>query len=221
MLLWPYKYKVAYNTIFIIDPIYTIPFLICVIWAMTLRKDRPKRRKVNNIGLTISTTYLMLTVIFKGIGYHHFTNSLENQNIKYANFQPCATPFNTLLWTALVDTEDKFLIGYYSLFDGDKEIEFTEFEKNYNLLGPMKDEDLVQRLARISEGWYTISKDGDKTYFNDMRFGQIGITNDSDRFGFSQELYYDKGELKMRGRKREDISIGPALSSFMKRMLGE
>jgi len=165
-LLWPLDYKVAYKNIFIVDPLYTIPFLICVIWAMTLRRDNPKRTKINNIGLTISTSYLALTLLFKGIGYYNFTKSLEDQQIAYSEIETNPTPFNSILWTSTVMTEENYLVGYYSLLDGGDAVNYTSFEKNHHLLGDMVNEDIVQRLIKLSEGWYIIVKDGDKTYSN-------------------------------------------------------
>jgi inner membrane protein len=105
-LLWPIDYKVAYNNIFIVDPLYTIPFMVCVIWAMTLIRDNPKRWRINRIGLIVSSAYMALTLVSKGIGYHYFQKSLEVQQVEYTRMMTNPTAFNSLLWSATIETED-------------------------------------------------------------------------------------------------------------------
>jgi inner membrane protein len=64
-LFYPFsKYPVAFNTIFVIDPLYTVPFLICVITVMFLRRTSSRRRIINRVGIGLSTAYLSLTSDF-------------------------------------------------------------------------------------------------------------------------------------------------------------
>jgi inner membrane protein len=80
---WPFNYRLAYQNIFVVDPLYTLPFLMFLIIVMTLKKDNPKRSKFNTIGLSVSSTYLLLTLIFKWISFQEFKEGLENQEIEY------------------------------------------------------------------------------------------------------------------------------------------
>ncbi len=171
-LFWPFQYKVAYNNIFIIDPLYTIPFMICVIWAMRLKRDNPRRRKLNRLGLVISSSYMAFTLLSKAVGYYHFQRTLENKKIVYSRMITNPTAFNSVLWTALVETEDTYLVGYYSLLDGNKDANFFEIKKDHSFPGNMKNESFVKRVIKLSQGWYLVVRDGDKTYINDMRFGK-------------------------------------------------
>jgi inner membrane protein len=220
-LFWPLDYKVAYKNIFIIDPLYTIPFLIFVIIAMSYKRDDPKRKRINHLGLIISTTYMVFTIVCKGIGYQHFVSSLRNQQIEYSEIETNPTPFNCILWIATVETKENYLVGYYSLLDGGKEVEFTKFRKNHELLGGMGQEDITKRLIKLSEGWYVIVKNGDKTYFNDMRFGQMGMSDDPDSFVFSHELWYENGELKVQQRQKSMEGMGSVFKDLMKRVGGK
>lgn len=218
MLFWPFEFKVAYKNIFIVDPLYTIPFLICLIWAMRLKKDNPRRDKINNWGLYISTSYLALTLIFKSISYYHFTKSLEKLDVDYVEMDTNPTAFNSILWTASVELENEFLIGYYSLLDGKTEPTYTTFDKNHDLLEPMQHEDLVQRLIKLSEDWYLITQHADTIYFNDIRFGQFEMSDNPDSFGFSHKLWYENGVLQIKQREPEVENLGAAIASFLKRI---
>ncbi|MDY8138010.1 metal-dependent hydrolase [Aquimarina sp. 2201CG5-10] len=220
-LFWPFAYKLSFRNIFVIDPLYTLPFLVLVIAAMFYKRTNPKRRKLNNLGLVISSLYILLTLILQRNASYNFWISLENQHIAYKEIQTRPTPMNSILWAANVETEDAFLIGYHSFFDDDDTIDFTSFPKNHHLLGDMVKDPLIPRLVALSEGWYTIEKTNNKTYFNDLRFGQLGVDEEASRFVFSYELYYEDGKLKAKERERDMKEASPMLKKLFSRILGE
>ncbi|MCK8523452.1 metal-dependent hydrolase [Aquimarina sp. D1M17] len=220
-LFWPLDYKVAFNNIFVVDPLYTVPFLICLIITMFYKRTHPKRRMYNNLGIYVSSFYMLITLVLQWNAKANFSVSLENQHIPYNEIQTRPTPLNSILWTANVETPNSFLIGYHSLLDEDDIIDFSEFPKDHHLLGNMKNDPLISRLIRLSEGWYTIEKQGDKTFFNDLRFGLLGIGRDANRFVFSYELFYDEeGRLQAKERERMAQDASPLLKKLFHRILG-
>lgn len=220
-LFWPLDYKISFKNIFVVDPLYTVPFLTFVLIAMFYQKNHPTRRKLNNLGLLISTSYMFLTLGIKWYTYGIFKQSIENQNISYQEIQTKPTALNSILWSTNVKTKDSFMIGYYSLLDEDENISFLKFPKNHELLGTMKNTALVSRLIKLSEGWYTIEKISEKVIFNDLRFGLLGIGAGTNRFVFSYELYYDDtGQLKAKERERATKQVAPMLKKLFRRILG-
>lgn len=102
-IFWPFDVRIAFNSIFVIDPLYTLPFLICTIMVMFYKRESTTRRRINRVGLIWSTSYLLLTVLIKGIAHHEFTEALESQNIEYSQMSTRPSPMNTILWNANVD----------------------------------------------------------------------------------------------------------------------
>lgn len=222
-LFWPLPYKISYNNIFVIDPIYTIPFLVFVILAMRLPKLSSKRRFWNNLGLIVSSSYMLLTFGFKYVAYSHFKSFADEQNIDYIDITTRPTPLNSILWTANVETRDSFLIGYYSLLDhpGHK-VRFLGFLKNHNGLGNMASEDKIQRLIRLSDYNYTIVNQGDTVIFNDLRFGKLQADSPKSDFVFSFKLFYDKnGQLQVQEMPKSFDHIGEVFSKLWARIKGE
>ncbi len=219
-LFWPVTYKVSFKNIFVVDPLYTLPFLICVIMAMCYRRTNPRRSKVNTLGLVISSAYMVLTLVFKWITYEVFRTNLEDQQIAYKEIQTKPTPLNSVLWSANIETDTSFLIGYYSLLQKDKIVTFTEFPKNHEVLGHLQEDPLVTRLIELTEGWYTIEQKNGKTYFNDLRFGLLGMPPDADTFVFSYELYDKNGVLQARETKKDMKDAGPLLKKLFARVVG-
>lgn len=186
-LFWPLDLRLAYKNIFVIDPLYTLPFLTFLILAMRQKRSNSKRRRYNNLGLIISSAYLVITIGFKGFVHFKFTNALNEQHIEYVDIQTKPTPLNSILWAANVETDDSFLIGYSSIY-GSRPIAFQSYPKNHHLLGELKEHPKVQRMIAISQGWYTITKNEDGIFFNDLRFGTMGIKEGANTFVFKYKI---------------------------------
>ncbi len=220
-LFWPLNYKVSFKNIFVVDPLYTLPFLICVIAVLFYKRNNPKRKKINLIGIYISSAYMFITLLLKWYTYGIFTKSLKDQNIAYAEVQTKPSPLNAILWNANIETSDSYLIGSYSLFDKDKKINFIEFKKNHHLLNNLKNEPLVKRLIKLTENWYTLQIIEDKLFLNDLRFGLRGSEKHSKTFVFRYELTHNKdGKLIALQSDPNPKEAAPLLKELWLRILG-
>lgn len=202
-LLWPFDYSLAFKSIFVIDPLYTVPFAYFLIRSMREKVDMKKRMYFNRMGFYVSSGYLFITLGLKALAFYSFTDALSKQGIKYTEMSVKPTVMNTILWNAIVETEDSFLIGEYSFFDHSP-ITFQEFPKNKELIKNLENSPLILRLIDISEGYYTFSEKKDQVYFNDLRFGLLKNEGEEVQFAFSYRFYLDdKGELKVEEVKKE------------------
>lgn len=218
-LFWPFKTRLAFQNIFVIDPLYTLPFLIFLVLAMFQKRTSLKRRRLNRLGLIISSVYLVTTLLLKGIAFKQFSNALAAQGLAYEEMDIRPAPFSTVLWTANIAVKDAYLIGNYSFFDT-KPIQFTSYPKNRQLLGDLKKNDKVLRLIEIAEGWYTVSKENGKLFFNDLRFGLLSLKKDEKRFAFSYELVKTSNGLKVVETPKRPSDAEGLLQSLWQRILG-
>lgn len=218
-LFWPFDLRLAYKNIFVIDPLYTLPFLVFLILAMFQKRESEKRRKFNNLGLLVSSVYLALTLILKGISYYKFENALKDQNIEYSQLETKPSPLNAILWTANVETDDAFLIGDYSFFDS-KAIQFFPHPKNHDALGALRDEEKVKRLINITKGWYTISERENGIYLNDLRFGLISVDPTADKFAFSFLIEKKGNQVTITEEEKDTRDAKKLLSDLWKRIKG-
>ncbi|MCK0157154.1 metal-dependent hydrolase [Cellulophaga sp. F20128] len=190
-LFWPLDLRLAFKTIFVIDPLYTVPFLVFLILAMRQNRSSKKRRFYNSMGLIMSSSYLALTFISKGIAYKQFEVALKEQQIDFVELETKPSPLNTILWTANVAVKDHFLIGYYSFFDT-QPIQFQSYPKNHELLGDLINNKKMKKMIGITKGWYTITKKDGKLYFNDLRFGVLSIQPNAQNFVFQFLIELDE-----------------------------
>ena len=219
-LFWPLEYKITYNNIFVVDPLYTLPFLAFLLLAMLKKRTDPKRRFYNNMGLIVSSAYMLLTLGFKGVADYQIKKGLEEQHIVFERLEAKPTPLNAILWCGFIETKDSYMLGYYSLLDKNTPTLFTSFPKKQYLLGKMANEELVHRLIKLSRGWYNIEAEGDIVYFYDLRFGQKGMGNDPKSFVFCYKLFYENGVLKAEPAPRDMTGMKEGLVQLFGRLKG-
>ena len=82
-LFWPFDVRLAFQNIFVIDPLYTLPFLIFLVLSAFEKRTSINRGRYSRLGLIISSSYLVLTLVLKGISYHFFVTGLEAQTIAF------------------------------------------------------------------------------------------------------------------------------------------
>lgn len=217
---WPFEYRVAFKNIFVIDPLYTLPFLFFLILTMFQKRTSIKRQKFNRLGLIISSSYLAITLLIKGVTYQKFTNALKEQNIEYIQVQNKPAPLTSILWTANVETKDAFLIGDYSLFDS-QPIQFHAFVKNHHLLGDWIEKPNIKRLIKITEnGWFTITEKDGALYFNDLRFGLLNNDPQNPEFAFSYKLVEKEGVIYAEETQKNREDAQKLLAELWERIKG-
>lgn len=219
-LFWPLDLRLAFKTIFVIDPLYTVPFLVFLILAMQQKRSSKKRSYYNTMGLALSSAYLLLTFFLKWIAFSKFEAALKTQQIDYLQIDTRPSPLNTILWSANVETKDAYLLGNYSFFDS-KPIAFEIYPKNHDLLGDLIKQKNVKRMIAISDGWYTISKKNEQLYFNDLRFGLLSLEPKSENFVFQYKMEIDDlGKVKFIEAPKDARDGKKLLSDLWIRMRG-
>ena len=204
-LFWPFEYRVAFKNIFVIDPLYTLPFLVLLIMALRKPRESAIRKRLNNWGLAVSSSYLLWTFIAKFMMIGRFETAMTAQGLDVQNYSVKPMPLNTILWVANVETPNAFYLGLHSFMDEDTSaIEFVKFDKNEYLLAPYKDNELLQRLLYMTQHFYTVEKIDNDLLINDLRFGIAeGWENGSGDFVFRYRLI-DEGNGKIRFVQEEN-----------------
>lgn len=217
---WPFDLRLAFKTIFVIDPLYTLPFLVFLLLAMWRKRSNPKRAYFNKLGLIVSSSYLALTFLLKGIAFLQFENALERQKIAYSELDTRPSPLNTILWSANVKTNDGYLLGDYSFFDS-QPITFRFFPNNHERIAHLMENERVQRMIRISEGWYIITEKEGNLFFNDLRFGLMSLDANSDDFVFQYLIYVDEtGEVTFTETEKTQRDAQKLMADLWNRIKG-
>lgn len=186
-LFYPFDIRLSLHSIFVIDPLYTLPFLFCLLMVMRYPKYNPKRQMWNNAGLIISSTYLLITVITQQVISTKFEKSFTQLNKEYTRKIIKPSPLNIILWNAIIETPDGYYLGDYSFLDS-QPIQLDFYPKNKELIQDIENEKIIQQLLWITEGYWLITQQDDKLFLNDIRFGLISANRSNPEFSFSYEI---------------------------------
>lgn len=186
-IFWPFPQKIAIKSIFVIDPLYTIPLFLATLWSFTKDYKTTIRYKINNIGLIVSSLYLVLSVLIQNFVENIYEEDLKKQQIQYTAITVKPTAFNTILWNAIIETKEAFYLSDFSIFQKDK-IKYTFVEKKHELMDSLNDNSLKERLINLSENQYVMTKQATGLYFNDLRFGLLNKDTIPLQFGFTYQL---------------------------------
>lgn len=221
-LLWPMEWRIAIQSIFVIDPLYTLPFLFCLLLVLFSKRTSIRRLKINKIGLVLSSAYLIITVAIKLYVDHVFKGSLINEEIEFKRFDSRPTPFNTILWTSNIETEKSFLITYYSLMDSHKRLKYFEFQKNEELLNPYRNSPKIERIIELTKGYYTIEKTPNGIAMNDLRFGLTeGFNEGAGDFVFTYEIHKGENGITVTQQERDFKGMKSVMNKLWLRILGQ
>ncbi|MEL6976776.1 MAG: metal-dependent hydrolase [Bacteroidota bacterium] len=218
-LFWPFDIRLAFNSIFVIDPLYTLPFLICIILVLFFKRTSKTRRRINQIGLSLSTLYLLSTLFLKQVVNQKFEEALVTQNIPYLNISTRPGALNTIFWNANIETEGSYWIGDYSFFDSEP-IQFIEYPKNRSASKEIEGYPNVQRLISISEGWYILEEKDKEWYFYDLRFGLIPRKDKPPFFAFEYLLELKNDQIQATETEKTGRDAQYLLSVIWERIKG-
>ncbi len=150
-------WRVSFDCISIIDPFYTLPLLIGVLFSVFYyNKTASKRALPNNIGLLVSSLYLLFTLANKQHIQGVFNAQLEAQNIPSFRLLTVPVAIGNMTWYGVAKDKTHIYIGKYSEIQNNK-IEFQSFSVNDHLLEGL-DAQLVDRMKWSSQGYYTVAE---------------------------------------------------------------
>ncbi len=216
-LLRPFTdYPYGVGSIFIIDPLYTVPLAIGVVAALWLKSARGLRW--NAAGLVLSTLYLGWSVLAQQQATQVARASLPQQGIAADALLVTPTPFNTLLWRLVATTPTQYFEGYYSLLDDSPRITWTAHDHGAALISQHPPEPYVARIAAFSHGFYKLSEKDGHLFVTDLRMGQEPTYTFSFDLGTAEARAAQSHVPQLKGQ-RPDVSR--VLPWLWRRMWGE
>lgn len=212
-------YRVAFNNISVADPLYTFPFLMCLIVAMFFRRNNPRRIKWAKAGIYISSAYMLFTIGNKIYIDSVFKKSYEKAEINYNRFSAQPTILNNFLWYSVAETDTDYKLTFYSIFDdADVATKFASLPKNHDLVD-MNHPDL-EVLKWFSKGYFSLYEiDSTKRIiYNDLRYPLLNEDDiNSSLFSFELVQEGDRWNTRPPERNFENLSIRDALRGIFDR----
>ncbi|MEK7258151.1 MAG: metal-dependent hydrolase, partial [Bacteroidota bacterium] len=217
-------YRVAFNNIAVVDPAYTVPFLLCLLAASFISREKKARRILNWFGIGLSSAYMVFTLVHKWQFDRLFERSLAEQGIVTQRFTASPTILNNFLWQGMAESDTAYYHGMYSFFD--KEPRITQFHvvpKNHELVAKYEGDRAMRILRWFSNGYFNVitRKDG-KLQLNDLRYGsrEERFEKETD-YIFRFVLEEKDGKLSAHQTREGDEITGEAFQKLFNRILGK
>ena len=170
-LLWPLTVPpTAWATLFIIDPLYTLPLLSGVVLA-TFWPGRNWSGTALRVGLVLSTLYVGWSWAAQSMVRHNAEIALAELQMQDAELFITPTPFNTLLWRVVAKTDDGHMEGFDSLLVDEGTMRFEEYVSDTQALEDAGDLWSVQRLRWFAQDFVQARVEDDRLIISDLRMG--------------------------------------------------
>lgn len=169
-LFWPLGPPVALNSIFIIDPLYTLPLIAgCLAFLI-----RPPASKALTAALVVSTLYLGWTLYAQQMISERVKPALAEAGLQDARVLVQPMPFNTLLWRTTALTERQHVEIVTGFFDGDAPLNLEYFPRRPDLARAVSGFPEAQRLEWFTDGFLEYATLDNRVTATDIRLGIPG-----------------------------------------------
>lgn len=214
-----------WNTISVVDPIYTVPFALCLLIAARLPRTGRARTVWTWLGIVWSCGYLAFTVWHKRQFESVFAQSLQQQGLSWQRMLSGPSIFNNVVWYGVAETDSAYYFGLYGFRDRQSVVDpITVIPKNHALLREtVSDGDRVRYfLPWFTNGYYNVMPRGtDTLQVNDLRFGLLGNALHGNNYVFPFLVYRDghnQWAIHQSNRDRSPAEMQAAMQELWTRV---
>lgn len=171
-LFWPLPLAPAmWSSLFIIDPMFTLPLVVGCVLAFAWR-DVDKGRRAALLGFALSVGYLGWSQAAKWQVERVAADSLAAIGLEDAPRFSVPMPFNTVLWRVVAMTPEGFVEGEHSLWsDRGRPIRFRQYDSDHAALAAVDEHPPVQRLQWFTHGFLKAEEREGRLVLSDLRMG--------------------------------------------------
>lgn len=169
-LFWPLGQPIAISSIFIIDPLYTLPLLAgCVAFLL-----RPPALNAIAVGLLLSTAYLGWSFAAQQMITERVQPALAKAGFADAELLVQPMPFNTVLWRATTITDQQRVEIVTGFLDGDTPLTLEYFPRQPELASAVSQLPEARRLEWFTQGFLDYNAINGEITATDVRLGILG-----------------------------------------------
>lgn len=163
--LWPDP--VGLGSIFIIDPLYTVPLLVAFVWALCLKEWTMRYRTALVVAFVLSTGYLGWSALAQRLVEKRAGDALAAAGIAAERLLATPMPFNTLLWRAIAIDGERYLNLYVPVLGGD----IAAYQHRRGAFACIEAIERAATLADFAHGFVKVERDGKRLLVADLRMG--------------------------------------------------
>jgi inner membrane protein len=170
-LLWPLAgLPASRGSLFIIDPLFTLPLLVGCALALALR-DPLRAKRAATVAVAVTALYVGASQAAKWQVDRIADRDLAAIGLADAPRFSVPMPFNILLWRVVAMTPDGFVEGERSLVADAGPMRFRHYVSDTAALAAVSHYPSVQRLQWFTHGFLKAERRDGKLVLSDLRMG--------------------------------------------------
>lgn len=239
-------HRVTTSNLFIIDLFFTLPLLLCLFYRLWMglvslkcwadwRRDREDgdedegpeypdfSRRCATVMISLSCLYVFFSFVMKLWATDQIKGAMEEQIPNGSLVMVAPTPFNTILWRGLVETEKGYFVTYWSPFDQDA-ANFDFLAKGRESAKAFEGQKSFETLKWFAkEHWVARPAPEGRVVFINMRFGELRNQESKRLVPMFQWLleYDDDGKMQANSYRPRDFEFKKAMGLIWERLRGK
>lgn len=206
------------GSVFVIDPLYTLPLLLGLLLALACRQRPGFALRANTAGLALSTVYLLWGMAVQQHVRGIAQASLDRQGLRADALLVTPTAFNSVLWRVVATTPTHYHEGFYSLLDAQAEPLWETHARGAELIQAYAGHPGYERLNRFAKGLVALQAVDGRAHLSDLRMGQTPTYSFTFDIGPAAGPAAAPEPAQARGRRPE---LARALPWLWARLRGE
>lgn len=227
-VLWPFSsYPVSFDNLFIIDPLFTLPLLVAVVWGLFIDVKKWKKGvgiKMTAVCVAVSCGYVGLSFWAKSAVRSAMTADLARRGVSWERMMESPAPFSILLWRGVVDRGDELWVGFRSVFDSGDDVRWAVYPKGKDVMEKWDAKPEVSVVRWFSKGWCLAREHKKGVWLVDLRFGEY---REWDKRGlelrpiFAWDYRFETRGDPMKRTDKSEKDMGEMMKRLWGRMGGE
>jgi len=178
-LFWPiWPEPLGIGSIFIIDPLYTMPLLFVTLWALFRNQWSPRFARSLVWAFVLSNAYLGWTVTAQYIVEDRSRQVLATGGHDFDKLIATPTPFNSLFWRTIALDGNKYHNLYVPVFAGDDKITVDVYQRWPDSLAcwlseAKREDGVTKTLSKFSKDFFLVDIVDGEVIFSDLRMGLV------------------------------------------------
>lgn len=172
-LFWPvWKEPFGLGSVFIIDPLYTLPFLVLLVWALIQGHWSARFGRATAAVLTLTTAYLAWGMAAQQWAERRAEGLLARSAIEPERIIATATPFNTLFWRVIAVEGPRYYNLYVPLLGSADNVTSYAHPRGPEDPGEcLAGNGHAAALRAFTDGFYRLDWEKERLVFSDLRMG--------------------------------------------------
>lgn len=162
-------YPISVGSVFIIDPVYSVPIFVALVIALR----RPARRRAVLSGaLALSCAYLALGAMAQS-RLETVARAAAPTGARMVKATP--TPFNGIRWRLLALTDAQHCDQFVYAWQRPRQTQWRCYPQQRGFDAALANHAPYARMRWFTHGWYALRRNGDDIVLTDLRMGVEGF----------------------------------------------